>query len=119
MAEKKHVSSSLASKCVSSSLASRSLSWPFPLWQPQGSRASTLGSPPAPGKSRGHVCGGCRHPHTSSGSHLQIPLCVNLSRLLEPVYTAGPAHLGANSFQMFPPRCVDSGRLWLNLKSLP
>lgn len=33
--------------------------------------------------------------------------------------TVGPAQLGANSFQMFPSRCADSGRLQLNLKSLP
>lgn len=32
---------------------------------------------------------------------------------------AGPAHLWANSFQMFRPCCVDSGRLLFNLKSLP
>lgn len=32
---------------------------------------------------------------------------------------AGSAHLWANSFQMFPPCCVDSGSLLFNLKSLP
>lgn len=32
---------------------------------------------------------------------------------------AGPAHLWVNSFQMFPPCCVDSGSLLFNLKSLP
>lgn len=44
---------------------------------------------------------------------------MDLFCLLEPVYMAGPAHLWANSCQMFPPCCVDSSSLLFNLKSLP